>query len=144
LFNFSSKKLQHFPKKEKNVKWYKDLPVGHIEDRKPNTQHVLQLTLEFGFHHYPEKSSLEFLGPSDPNDTEKAAFLHPVIRHFYKDTMEEFHFGDSLLGRWDMPHAEGGAIASYHTEFHNWMADIFGIEKISTKEMIDNPNYEKW
>jgi thioredoxin reductase len=121
-----------FEEDSKTFKWYKDLPVKHINNRMPKDKKVLQLTLEFGFHHYPNKSSLEFLGPSDPNNTPKSAFLHPVIRFFYKEETKEFHFGDSLLGRWDLPHADGGAVASYHSEFYNWMADFFGLEKLNT------------
>ena len=128
----------------KTIQWYKDLPIKHIANRLPSDKKVLQLSLEFGFDHYPGKSSLEFLGPSDPHNTDKSAFLHPVIRYFYKDETKEFHFGDSLLGRWDMPHAEGGAIASYHTEFYNWMAGIFGLEKIDISSLGENPIFEKW
>jgi hypothetical protein len=133
-----------YDEENKSIQWYQDLPVKHIETRKPKDKKVLQLTLEFGFHHYPGKSSLEFLGPSDPNNTDKSAFLHPVIRYFYQDETKEFHFGDSLLGRWDMPHDQGGAIASYHTEFYNWMAEIFGLEKINMDNLGENPVFEKW
>lgn len=133
-----------FDEKTQKIDWYKDLPVKHLKQRMPEDKHVLQLTLEFGFHKHPNKSSMEFMGPSDPHDTENSAFLHPVIRHYYKGKEAEFHFGDSLLGRWDMPHAEGGAIASYHTEFYNWMATIFKLEKISLDDVGENPIFEKW
>ena len=133
-----------FDEETQKIAWYKDLPVKHIDKRKPYNKHVLQLSLEFGFDKYPSKSSMEFMGPSDPHDTENSAFLHPVIRHFYLGKMEEFHFGDSLLGRWDMPHEEGGAIASYHSEFYNWMADIFQLEKIPLDDLGENPVFEKW
>lgn len=143
LFGFLGDMLV-YDEKDKTLHWYKDLPVKHIAERMPKDKKVLQLTLEFGFHHYPDKSSLDFMGPSDPHNTDKSAFLHPVIRYYYKGTVKEFHFGDSLLGRWDMPHAEGGAIASYHTEFYNWMAEIFGLEKIDVDSLGENPVFEKW
>jgi thioredoxin reductase len=133
-----------YDEQNESLQWYQDLPVQHIKSRKPKDKHVLQLTLEFGFHHYPNQSSMSFMGPSDPHNTAKAVFLHPVIRHFYNDLQDEFHFGDSLLGRWDMPHAAGGAIASYHTEFYNWMADIFEIELIDISAVGENPIFEKW
>lgn len=89
---------------------------------------------------------MEFLGPSDPNDTEKAVFLHPVIRHYYKGEMEEFHFGDSLLGRWDMPHASGGAVGSYHQAFYKWLSAFmkFQGENGLYEAEQDNPNFVKW
>jgi thioredoxin reductase len=133
-----------FDEADKSLYWYKDLPVKYIKKILPADKQVLQLTMEFGFHKHPGKSSMQFMGPSDPHDTENSAFLHPVIRYYNKGEMLEFHFGDSLLGRWDMPHAEGGAIASYHTEFYNWMADIFNLEKISVEELGENPVFEKW
>jgi hypothetical protein len=87
---------------------------------------------------------LEFLGPSDPHDTPNSAFLHPVIRHYYQSEMQEFHFGDSLLGRWDLPHSTGGAIASYHTEFYNWLANILNLRDKELKNIGENPIYEVW
>mgnify|MGYP002628260483 CR=1 FL=1 len=123
------------------LEWFEDLPIGVIKNKIQTGKHSLQLTLEFGFHHYPGKSSMEFMGPSDPHATDKSAFLHPVIRHFYQGQVDEFHFGDSLLGRWDMPHAEGGAIGSYHVEFYNWMANIFDIDQINPKDLGENPNF---
>jgi len=133
-----------YDKEKEALAWYKDLPIQNIAERKPRNKKVLQLSLEFGFQHYPDKSSLEFLGPSDPHNTDKSAFLHPVIRYYYQDEYKEFHFGDSLLGRWDMPHNEGGAIASYHSEFYNWLAEIFDLEKIDPSEFGENPNFVKW
>jgi hypothetical protein len=44
---------------------------------------------------------LSFLGPLDPTNTQCASILHPVIRHQFRCESSEFHFGDSLLGRWD-------------------------------------------
>jgi hypothetical protein len=125
------------------MKWQKELPVGYIHKIKPDDKHVFILTLELGFDHH-KKPSIEFLGPSDPNNTKLAAFLHPVIRHCYKGEVDEFHFGDSLLARWDMPHATGGAVASYHLEFYNWLANILGVEQRAVDPSIDNPSYAKW
>ena len=118
--------------------------VNYITKNLDQNLHTFVLTLDFGFHHYPNKSSLDFMRPSDPNDTEKAAFLHPIVRHYYKGKMDEFHFGDSLLGRWDMVHADGGAIASYHAEFYNWMSTILGLEEVELTEIGENPDYEIW
>jgi thioredoxin reductase len=143
LFSFLGDKLV-YDEQTKEITWYKEQPVAYINKNINPNEHTLVLTLDFGFQHYPQHSSLDFMGPSDPNDTEKAVFLHPVIRHYYNYNMEEFHFGDSLLGRWDMPHASGGAIASYHTEFYNWMANIFDIEIKDISTIGENPNYEVW
>lgn len=143
LFGFLGDKLIYNQNK-KEIEWYKEQPVEYVKKNINPSEHTFLLTLEFGFHHYPSKSALEFMGPSDPHDTEKSVFLHPVIRHYYQGKTQEFHFGDSLLGRWDMPHASGGAIASYHTEFYNWMAKIFDIELIDINNAGEHPNFEKW
>ena len=58
-----------------------------------------------------------------------AAFLHPVIRYFDEENAEQnFHFGDSLLGRWDLNHAAGGAVASYHYDFQKWLNEVVGLD----------------
>ena len=62
---------------------------------------------------------------------------------FLKHQMQAI-FGDSLLGRWDIPHASGGAVASYHTEFYNWLAGIIGFEKKTIDATAENPSYVKW
>jgi len=142
LFGFLGDMLI-YNEENKEMQWYKELPVGYIHKIKPVDKHIFILTLEFGFDKH-NKPSVEFLGPSDPNNTNMAVFLHPVIRHCYLGEINEFHFGDSLLGRWDMPHATGGAVSSYHLQFYNWMADIIGFEKKSIDTEAENPSYAKW
>ncbi len=102
-----------------------ELPVANIRERDFGDNHVLMLTLEFGFHKH-EASPLSFSGPSDPTRPNMAVFLHPVIRHIHEGAEEEFHFGDSLLGRWDRPHSNGGAVMSYHADFASWLEDRLG------------------
>ncbi len=106
---------------------YQELPTAYVPKIIPKNRHALIFTLEFGFYKYDE-SSLNFLGPSDPNNTNCAAFLHPVIRHYYNNKTEEFHFGDSLLARWDRPHKEGGAVISYHYDFQKWVKEKVGLD----------------
>jgi hypothetical protein len=128
-----------------SARYYKEMPVAYALENLNQEMHTLLITLEFGFHHYPERKSLEFMGPSDPNDTPKAAFLHPVIRHYYKGEVSEFHFGDSLLGRWDRPHHQGGAVASYHTAFVKWLKEKMGIDvPMSDQAFKENPAYRVW
>ncbi len=125
-----------------SYKIHPELPVNYIKKMIPADQHVLILTLEFGFHKQ-DKSALTFLGPSDPNDTENAVFIHPVIRHFYKNTTSEFHFGDSLLARWDAPHEAGGPVMSYQIEFMNWIKETIGLN--FTVPLFNQPsNYREW
>lgn len=143
LFGFLGDYME-YNSENQSITWRKELPVAYLKNHLNPDKHVLILTLEFGFDKFPEKSSLEFMGPSDPHDTENSAFLHPVVRYYYQGNCEAFHFGDSLLGRWDMPHAEGGAIASYHTEFYNWLANIFNIPSKDVSNLGENPNFEKW
>jgi thioredoxin reductase len=131
-----------FSEDKKQANYFKELPLCYMPKLTPSKQHVLSISLEFGFHHYPE-SSLSFLGPSDPNETEKAAFLHPVIRHYYDGEVEEFHFGDSLLARWDLPHGDGGAVMSYHLEFQKWIKNTIGIH-IDIPEVIEGGPFHKW
>ena len=102
-----------------------ELPIDNLRQRSFGDDHVLLLTLEFGFHKH-ERPPLTFSGPSDPTQPDKAVFLHPVIRHLHGDEEHEFHFGDSLLGRWDRPHGSGGAVMSYHGEFAKWLEDRLG------------------
>jgi thioredoxin reductase len=142
LFGFLGDMLV-YNEENKEMEWYKELPVGYIHKIKLYDKHVFLLTLEFGFDKH-KKPAIEFLGPSDPNNTSLTAFLHPVIRHCYLGQITEFHFGDSLLGRWDMPHASGGAVASYHLEFYNWLAGIIGFEKKCIDPEAENPSYAKW
>jgi thioredoxin reductase len=127
------------------ARYYKEVPLAHAQDHLNPEEHNLLITLEFGFHHHPGRNSLEFMGPSDPNDTPKAAFLHPVIRHYYQGVSSEFHFGDSLLGRWDRPHQEGGAVASYHNDFLEWLQKKTGLSfpQPERKHAADGP-YRVW
>lgn len=104
-----------------------ELPIRYARQDLPADRHVLLLTLEFGFKKFGE-SSLTFMGPSDPTNPSCAAFLHPVIRHIYNGTETEFHFGDSLLARWDRPHETGGAVMSYHFTFQKWIEERFGVD----------------
>jgi len=105
--------------------------------------HVFTLTLEFGFHHYSE-SSLKFLGPSDPNSPDCAAFLHPVIRYRRGTARDEFHFGDSLLVRWDRPHGSGGAVMSHHVEFERWMCGKVGVEVAPVSDGHATGPFRRW
>jgi len=131
-----------FSEDKTEAKLYKELPVSYLPEVIPGNRHALSITLEFGFHHYSE-SSLTFLGPSDPNDTPRAAFLHPVIRHHFGNRTEEFHFGDSLLARWDLPHGKGGAVVSYHLDFQKWIKKMIGLD-IKIPEPIEGGPFHKW
>ncbi len=107
-----------------SVRWFEELPVQHLGARDFGDDRVFVLTMEYGFHKH-DRPALTFTGPSDPNDPASAAFLHPVVRRLRdgeldRDAQEEFHFGDSLLGRWDMPHDAGGAVMPYHRAFARW------------------------
>ncbi len=104
-----------------------ELPITQVDHMDFGDAQVFTLALEFGFHHYSE-SAVKFLGPSDPNRPDCAAFLHPVIRHRRAAQRDEFHFGDSLLARWDRPHGTGGAVMSYHFAFKQWMCAKVGVE----------------
>lgn len=127
----------------KEVEIHREMPLPHVRERFLNgDRHVLVLSLEFGFKHF-EESSITFLGPSDPNDTQCAAFLHPVVRHLRAGREEEFHFGDSLLGRWDRPHGEGGAVMSYHYEFQQWIEANLGVD-LRLPEPVEGGPFRKW
>ena len=125
----------------KQATLYQELPLKHIQQMNFGDQHVLLLTLEFGFDKFDE-SSITFLGPSDPLDTSCAAFLHPVIRHLHKGVTDEFHFGDSLLARWDRPHGTGGAIMSYHYTFQKWLEKKLGLNLNLPEPLEGGPFYE--
>ena len=124
------------------AKFYQELPVPYLDRFIPENCHALSMTLDFGFQNH-NKSSLDFLGPSDPNETEKAAFLHPIIRHHHNGTVEEFHFGDSLLARWDLPHGVGGAVMSYHWEFLHWIRERLDLD-IDIPQVTDDGPFHRW
>jgi hypothetical protein len=102
-----------------------ELPLNLLRERSFGQDHVFLMTLEFGFHKH-EEPPLSFSGPSDPTRPDLAVFIHPVIRHVHKGEEREFHFGDSLLGRWDRPHSSGGAVMSYHGDFAKWLEECLG------------------
>jgi len=109
----------------KKISILRELPVANIRERSFGDNHALLLTLEFGFEKH-DAPPLTFCGPSDPTDPSRAVFLHPVIRYLHPEGEDEFHFGDSLLGRWDRPHAAGGAVMSYHADFVTWLEQKLG------------------
>ncbi len=112
---------------DNQVSLLQEVPVAQVAEMDFGGAHVFTVTLEFGFHQYSE-SAITFLGPSDPNAPQCAAFLHPVIRYRRLGAApEEFHFGDSLLVRWDRPHGTGGAVMSYHRDFERWVCGKVGI-----------------
>jgi thioredoxin reductase len=131
-----------FSKDTNSYKEYREMPVTFFKGLIAQDQHSFQLTLEFGFEKYKD-SALTFMGPSDPNDTPCAAFLHPVIRHFYNGKTQEFHFGDSLLGRWDRPHGDGGAVMSYHYLFQKWLEKCLGRD-FKLPEATSGGPYRLW
>jgi len=119
-----------------------ELPLKLALERDFGGRHVLLLTLEFGFHHFKEPSTT-FFGPSDPTNTDCAAFLHPVVRHLHDGEVSEFHFGDSLLARWDRPHGSGGAVMSYHYKFQQWAIERLGLG-IELPEPTSGGAYVPW
>ncbi len=126
----------------KQATLYQELPLEYAQQLDFGEQHVLILSLEFGFNKF-EEPSLTFLGPSDPLDTSCAAFLHPVIRYVHKGVTDEFHFGDSLLARWDRPHGTGGAVMSYHYTFQKWLESKLGLN-FNLPEPVESGSYYSW
>ncbi len=124
---------------------YPELPVRYADSIEVGDGHAFVLTLEFGFERYRE-SSLAFTGPSDPNTPSCAAFLHPVIRYRRHGAADEFHFGDSLLVRWDRPHDVGGAVVSYHRDFQRWVCEKLGRVDDESEQSDDIPNgpFRRW
>lgn len=119
---------------DNHVSLMQEVPIAQVPQMDFGDAHVFTITLEFGFHQYSE-SAITFLGPSDPNAPECAAFLHPVIRYQRQGAdPAEFHFGDSLLVRWDRPHGTGGAVMSYHLDFERWVCDKVGFRVVDTPE----------
>lgn len=119
-----------------------ELPLKLVPERDFGDRHVLLLTLEFGLHKFREPSTTSF-GPPDPTHTGCAAFLHPVVRHLHRGEVSEFHFGDSLLARWDRPHGSGGAVVSYHYRFQQWAIERLGLD-IGLPEATSGGAYHAW
>jgi thioredoxin reductase len=125
-----------------NAKLYSELPVEYARETLLNSQPVFVFTLEFGFDKFKE-SSITFMGPSNPVDSSCAAFLHPVIRYYRGEDIDEFHFADSLLGRWDRPHDEGGAVMSNHYAFLKWLERKLGTD-FNLSAPSDSGAYHVW
>ncbi len=119
-----------------------ELPFEHARSLDYGSQHVLFLTLKFGFEKFAEPA-ISFMGPSDPSDTQCASFLHPVIYHLHQGQWSEFHFGDSLLARWDRPHESGGAVMSYHYAFQQWAQQRLGLT-LDLPAPMEGGAYRKW
>lgn len=126
----------------KQATLYQELPLKYAQQLEFEDQHVLILTLEFGFDKFDE-SSITFMGPSDPLDTSCAAFLHPVIHYLHKGAIDKFHFGDSLLARWDRPHGKGGSVVSYHYAFQEWLERKLGLN-LNLPDLVEGGSYYKW
>lgn len=123
----------------------RELPLAHAQALDTGDDDLLLLSLEFGFDRFDSNvSALSFQGPSDPTDTRCAAFLHPVIRHRRPDgDWDEFHFGDSLLARWDRPHATGGAVMNYHHIFQRWADERLKLG-LTLPEPVGTGAYRPW
>lgn len=119
-----------------------ELPIANLRERSFGDDHVFLLSLEFGFDKH-EEPPLSFSGPSDPTRPELAVFLHPVIRHLHGGEEHEFHFGDSLLGRWDRPHGAGGPVMSYHAQFASWLEERVGAP-LGIDEVERPSPYRPW
>lgn len=128
----------------KRASLLKEQPIDYVRQCDFGDRHVLVFTLEFGFNKFSD-SSIKFMGPSDPTDTSCTAFLHPTIRKLGSRNGDEaeFHFGDSLLGRWDRPHGDGGAVMSYHYLFQKWIEENLGVD-LHLPEPTEGGPYRKW
>jgi len=114
---------------------HRELPVAHVDDLDFGDRHVFTITMEFGFDRHTDPA-LSYLGPSDPNDPACGAFLHPIIRYRRGSLTDEFHFGDSLLGRWDRTHGQGGAVSSYEVDLQRWGYEKFGLDTSGLAEPV--------
>lgn len=123
--------------------WRQELPIAYAESMLDQNKHTFHFTLEFGFDKY-NASSLDFMKPSDPHNTKCAAFLHPVIYHYKDGNRSEFHFGDSLLARWDRPHDTGGAVMSYHIQFLHWLKERTGMDVRIPESSGNNGAFKVW
>ena len=107
--------------------------LGNIRDRRDPLCHGELTTM----------SSLALMGPFDPADTRCAVSLHPVIRHRSDRGWSTFHFGDSLLARWDRPHGAGGAVMSYHHALQTWADERLGLG-LEPPTPTGTGAYRKW
>ena len=88
-----------------NAHLYFELPKDFVLQEQPfcGLDQLNIITLEYGFHKYPENiSPLDFIHPADSENVGCSAFLHPVIRLFQKgDFRDEVILGESLVVRYD-------------------------------------------
>lgn len=79
---------------------HEELPVAHVLSDEAFRRHerLCLMTLEYGFQHYDKNvSALQFIHTGDPAHTRTIPFLHPVLRHYSRGTLqEELHFHEDL------------------------------------------------
>lgn len=85
------------------VRHHRALPVDHILERFSDDD-IIVVTLEYGFRNHPTlRSTLDWLTAADPAHPECFALLHAVFRRYARgQAVEELHFSESLVIRWDI------------------------------------------
>jgi thioredoxin reductase len=91
--------------KDTGADFVREQPMEHcLAEASARGGDAILITLEYGFHRYPRSApAIDFIRPSDPDQRECAAFIHPVLR-YYRDgrLLGEHHLNEHFYVRYDI------------------------------------------
>jgi hypothetical protein len=138
---------------EDQVTIYHDLPVAYMQQNRElhASQHVITLTLEYGFDRYPAQAvALDFISVADESaDRACAAYLHPVFRHYLDgQLLEETHLGESLVIRYGNYRGTYGARLKGNVHKNIVMNVINGVthitDEVFSEQVHRQDNFTPW
>ncbi|SRR5579883_470575 len=92
-------------KNGKVARYYEDIPTNYVHDSELGQQQDYYIvTLEFGLdiiYASPDTFAVERIRKDDVERSALSTFIHPIIRHFSKETLlAEHHIIEDLAGEW--------------------------------------------
>jgi thioredoxin reductase len=123
-----------------HVRVYHELPVDYVHERPgmADAENMVVVTLEYGFHRYPDREPLDFILPADFGRPETSAFLHPVFRRYRRGVpADEMHLTETLIVRYD--HTAGGArygVNGHQNRIGNFLGRITGVGGTTRREDV--------
>jgi thioredoxin reductase len=116
---------------------FQELPVDHVLERDGmrDAEHKVVITLEYGFHRFPDRDPLEFILPADFYNPETSVFLHPVFRYYHRGELaDEMHVTENLLVRYDYHFGKKMRENGYQNRLANFLGRVTGIGSSTRSE----------
>lgn len=103
-------------RRERTSHYYQDLPVDYIHDSELGQQdQYLLISMEYGHEDHRDPFDIARI----PDQGERSAFIHPVVRHFTGQTkLSEYHIPEDLENDWSQD--------MYIGPFRNFLSDEIG------------------